>query len=86
MLFNKNGILDIDSIIINNESYKKIIEDHVITEEEISAQSEKVVAILRNMQEKYSKEQLEEIKNLLAESSVLYAIYNVHTIRTLNSL
>lgn len=86
MLFNKDGILDIDSIIINNESYKKIIEDHVITEEEISAQSEKVVAILRNMQEKYSKEQLEEIKNLLAESSVLYAIYNVHTIRTLNSL
>ena len=32
MLLNENGILDIDSIIVNNESYKKIIEDNVITE------------------------------------------------------
>ena len=81
MLLNENGILDIDSIIVNNESYKKIIEDNVITEEEVVAQSEKVIAMLHDMEAKYNDEQLKEIKNLLAESSVLYAIYNVYSLQ-----
>lgn len=81
MLLNENGILDIDSIIVNNESYKKIIEDNVITEEEVVAQSEKVIAMLHDMETKYNDEQLKEIKNLLAESSVLYAIYNVYSLQ-----
>lgn len=81
MLLNENGILDIDSIIINNESYKKIIEDNVITKEEVVTQSKKVTAILHDMEAKYNDEQLEEIKNLLAESSVLYAIYNVYSLQ-----
>lgn len=81
MLFNEKGILDIDSIIVNNESYKKIIEDNVITEDEVTAQSEKVIAMLKDMEAKYSEAQLAEIKNLLAESSVLYAIYNVYSLQ-----
>ena len=59
-------------------------EDNLITEEEIKAQSDKVVAILQNMETKYSEEQLAEIKNLLAESSVLYAIYNFHSLQNIN--
>ena len=60
------------------------MEDGVISEEEIKAQSDKVVAILQNMETKYSEEQLAEIKNLLAESSVLYAIYNFHSLQNIN--
>lgn len=84
MLLNNKGLLDIDSIIVNNESYKKILEDGVITEEEVAAQSGKVVAMLRNIEAKYPAEQLEEIKNLLAESSVLYAIYNFYSLQNIN--
>ena len=84
MFFDKEGILDIDEMVVNNASFKTIMEDGVISAEEFKAQSDKVVAILKNMETKYSKEQLAEIKNLLAESSVLYAIYNFHSLQNIN--
>ena len=84
MFFNEEGILNIDEMVVNNESFKNIMEDGTITEEEIKAQSDKVIAMLRDIESKYSKEQVEEIKNLLVESSVLYAVYNIHTIQNIN--
>lgn len=84
MLLNNEGLLDIDAIIVNNESYKKIIEDNVITEEEVSAQSDKVVEMIRDIEAKYSREQIAEIRSLLAEMGVLYAIYNFHSLQQLD--
>ena len=84
MFFNEEGILNIDEMVVNNASFKNIMEDGVITEEEIKVQSDKVVALLRYMESKYSEEQLAEIKNLLVESSVLYAVYNFHSIQNIN--
>ncbi len=84
MFFNENGILNIDEIVINNASFKTIMEDGIVTEEEIKMQSDKVVTMLHEMEAKYSQEQLAEIKNLLVESSVLYAVYNFHSIQNIN--
>lgn len=84
MFFNEEGILNIDEMVVNNASFKAIMEDGVITEEEIKAQSDKVVAILHDMEAKYNEEQLAEIKNLLVESSVLFAVYNFHSIQSIN--
>lgn len=84
MFFNEEGILNIDEMVVNNTSFKAIMEDGVITEEEIKAQSDKVVAILHDMEAKYNEEQLTEIKNLLVESSVLFAVYNFHSIQSIN--
>lgn len=84
MFFNEEGILNIDEMVVNNASFKAIMEDGVITEEEIKAQSDKVVAILHDMEAKYNEEQLTEIKNLLVESSVLFAVYNFHSIQSIN--
>ena len=81
MFFNEEGILNIDEMVVNNASFKNIMEDGVITEEEIKAQSDKVAAMLRDMEAKYSEEQLAEIKNLFAEASVLYAVYNCYVIQ-----
>ncbi|MDO4756880.1 MAG: hypothetical protein Q4A54_11065 [Parabacteroides sp.] len=86
MFFNEEGILNIDEMVVNNASFKNIMEDGVITEEEIKAQSDKVVAMLHEMEAKYSEEQLTEIKNLLVESSVLYAVYNFHSIQNINNI
>ena len=77
-------ILNIDEMVVNNASFKAIMEDGVITEEEIKAQSDKVVSLLHNMEVKYNEEQLAEIMNLLVESSVLYAVYNFHSIQNIN--
>ncbi len=84
MFFNAEGILDIDEMIVNNASFKNIMEDGVVTEDEIKAQSDKVVVILQDMETKYSKEQLEDIKNLLVEASVLYTVYNFYSIQNIN--
>lgn len=84
MFFNEKGILDIDEMVANNASFKNIMEDGVVTEEEIKAQSDKVIAILHDMEAKYSEEQLTEIKDLLVESSVLYAVYNFYSIQNIN--
>lgn len=84
MFFNEEGILNIDEMVVNNASFKAIMEDGVITEEEIKAQSDKVVAMLHDMEAIYNEEQLTEIKNLLVESSVLFAVYNFHSIQSIN--
>lgn len=84
MFFNEEGILNIDEMVVNNASFKAIMEDGVITEEEIKAQSDRVVAMLHDMEAKYNEEQLTEIKNLLVESSVLFAVYNFHSIQSIN--
>ena len=83
MFFNKEGFLNIDEMVVNNASFKNIMEDGVVTEEEIKAQSDKVVAMLHAMEAKYSEEQLAEIKELLAESSVLYTVYNIYSIQNI---
>lgn len=84
MFFNEEGILNIDEMVLHNASFKTIMEDGEITEDEIKAQSDKVLAMLHDMETKYSEEQLTEIKNLLVESGVLYAVYNFHSIQNIN--
>ena len=84
MFFNEEGILNIDEMVMGNASFKTIMEDGEITEDEIKAQSDKVLAMLHDMETKYSEEQLTEIKNLLVESGVLYAVYNFHSIQNIN--
>lgn len=84
MFFNEEGILNIDEMVVSNASFKSIMEDGVITEEEIKAQSERVVAMLHDMEAKYSQDQLAELKSLLVESSVLYAAYNFYSIQNIN--
>ena len=84
MFFNDEGILNIDEMVADNDSFKNIMEDGAVDEEEIKAQSDKVIALLRNMEAKYSEEQLAEIKSLLVETSVLYAVYNIHSIQSIN--
>ena len=84
MFFNQNGILNIDEAIMNKESFKKIMADGIVTEDEIKEQSDKVVGLFQEIEKKYSEEQLREIKDLLAETSVLYSVYNIYSIQSLN--
>ena len=80
MFFDENGVLNVDDMIANNASFKTIMEDGVVTEEEIKIQSDKVVALLRTIEAKYDTTQLAEIKDLLVEMGVLYAVYNYYSI------
>lgn len=73
---NKIDILDLESIMMNNTSLMKILEDGVVTEEEIREQSQNVLAIAEELQQTCSDEQLKLIRKLLAEMNALYVAYN----------
>lgn len=73
---NKIDILDLESIMMNNTSLMKILEDGVVTEEEIGEQSRNVLAIAEELQQICSDEQLKLIRKLLAEMNALYVAYN----------
>lgn len=73
---NKIDILDLESIMLDNPSLTKILEDGVVTEEEIMQQSQKVMALAAELQEMCSEEQLKKIQSLLAEMNALYVAYN----------
>ena len=74
MFITENGLLDLDSIIINNPSYQKIMEDGIVTDEEIQEQAKKIDSMLKDMKSKYIPEQFEEVQKLIAEVSVLFVI------------
>ena len=84
MFFNEDGILNIDEMVVNNASFKSVMEDGVVTDEEIKSQSDRVVGLLHEMEKRYNEEQLTEIRDLLIETSVLYAVYNFYSIQNLN--
>ena len=83
MFFNEKGILNIDEMVANNDSFKRIMEDNTVDENEIKEQSDKVVAMLHQMEKEFSEKQLLKVKELLVETSVLYAIYNYYSIQHL---
>lgn len=84
MFFNEKGILNIDEWVANNDSFKTIMEDSIVTDEEVKAQSDKVISMLKEIEAKYTEAQLAEIKKLLAETSVLYAVYQLNALQTIN--
>ena len=66
-LFDKNGLLNIEDIIMNTPSFQKTVE-------EIREQSERVANIIKEIEEKFDDEQIELVRKLLAEVSVFVAI------------
>ena len=84
MFFNEKGILNIDEMVANNDSFKRILEHNTVDENETKEQSDQVVAMLHQMEKEFSEEQLLKVKELLVETSVLYAIYNYYSIQHLN--
>lgn len=73
---NKIDVLDLESVMMSNSSLKKILEDGVVTEEEIREQSEKVTALAQSLEQICTQEQLKMIQSLIAEMNALYVAYN----------
>ena len=76
--FEEPGILNIDDLILQQPSFRKIMEDGVVTEEEIEGQSERVIALLKKLEQNLMPGQIDQVRELLAEISVLVAIRNMN--------
>jgi len=69
-----NGHINVENLIMNSPSFKKIMEDNVITDEERAQQAERVVALLNELNETCSEEQADLLRRLMAEFCVLVGI------------
>lgn len=84
MLFNEQGILDIDEMIAQEPSFQNIMADGVVTDEELRQQSERVIALLHETEQRFNDDDLQFIKTLFAETNVLSAIYRYYELQNLN--
>ena len=79
MLFDKEGILNIDELVAQRPTFRKIMEDQIVTDDELTNQAN----LLKKLEQTLSPGQLSEVENLLAEMSVLYAIHQYKEIQDL---
>lgn len=75
-LFDENGLLNIDEIVANHPSYKAIMEDGIVTDQELRDQAEATIVSLRHLEEICSAEHQAAIVDAIAQLSVLYAAYH----------
>lgn len=71
--FEGEGILNIDDLILEQPSFQRIMEDGIVTEEELEGQSQRVISCLKAFEETAKQEQIDQVRELLAEISVLVA-------------
>lgn len=71
--FEEEGVLNIDDLIMEQPSFKKIMEDGIVTKEELEEQSLRVIASLKAFEKNATPEQIDKVREILAEVSVLVA-------------
>lgn len=82
-LFDKNGILNIGDIVANHNSYKSIMEDGIVKDDELKNQANATVASLRRLQELCNDEQQSAIVDAISEMAVLFAAYHNYELQDL---
>ena len=78
VFFNEDGSLKINEIIMSQPSFVKIMEDGVVTVDELEEQSRRVLSIFRKIEDTFNDEQKMLVQELLVESNVLNAIFKQH--------
>lgn len=80
---NTDLLLNIDETITRTESFRKIMDDGIVTDDELREQSERVAALLVETEKRFQAEDLELIQQLFAETNVLSAIFHYHELQNL---
>ena len=63
---------------MSQPSFVKIMEDGVVTADELEEQSRRVLSIFRKIEDTFNDEQKMLVQELLVESNVLNAIFKQH--------
>lgn len=83
MIFNKQGFIDIDEMIAQEPSFQKIMQDGIVTDDELQQQSERVISLLHEVENRLSEEEQQLVKRLFAETNVLSAIYHYYSLQNI---
>lgn len=78
VFFDEDGGLNINQTIMSQPSYLKIMNDGVVTEDELVQQSELVMSIFRKIEDTFHDEQKALVQSLLVETNVLNTIYKYY--------
>ena len=71
--FDETGTLNLDELILNHPSFKQIMADGIVTQVELTEQGQRVTTLLKQMEQTLAPEQIDQVRELLAEISVLVA-------------
>ena len=83
MIFNEQGFIDIDEMIAQEPSFQKIMEDGIVTEKELREQTEAVIGLLHEVEDRFSEEEQLLVKRLFAETNVLSVIYQYYQLQNI---
>lgn len=82
-LFDENGMLNIADIVAMHPSYKAIMEDGIVTDQELKDQADTTIASLKKLQSICNEEQQSAILEAISEMSVLFAAYHNYQLQDL---
>lgn len=83
MIFNEQGFIDIDEMIAQEPSFQKIMQDGIVTDDELQQQSDRVVSLLHEVENRLSEDDQLLVKRLFAETNVLSAIYHYYSLQNI---
>lgn len=82
-LFDENGVLNVSDIVTDSASFKTIMADGIVTDDELDAQTHRAIDALRHLQDICTPEQQSAMLDAITELSVLFASYHIHELQDL---
>ena len=83
MIFNEQGFIDIDEMIVQEPSFQKIMVDGVVTSDELREQTNRVIDLLHEVENRFSEEDQLLVKRLFADTNVLSVIYHHYSLQNI---
>jgi hypothetical protein len=76
----ETGTLLLDEYVSRRPSFRKVMEDNLVTDEEVAEQTRRVIALLRDLEGRLAPEVRAVATDALCELAVLYALERHHQI------
>ena len=83
MIFTEQGFFDSDEMIAQEPSFQKIMSDGVVTSDELLEQTNRVIDLLHEVENRFSEEDQLLVKKLFAETNVLSVIYHQYSLQNI---
>jgi hypothetical protein len=84
MFFDKQtGLMNLDEQVQLRPTFRKIMLDQKVTDEEIEEQAQMVISLLKELEETLTPADLQKVSNVLSEMGVLYAVSQIKQLQDL---
>lgn len=82
----ETGLLQLDEWVTKRETFKRILHDEVVTEQELSQQAELVLNLFKQLDEKLSDDDKQLFMETIAEMAVLQVITQVQQLQEIKNI